>query len=320
LLLAMVFVPAAVGSIAAAQYMNRGQGEANVANGPVAERPMHRMMGNRMGLTEDQQKAIAKIREDAEATRLPQIKEMMRLRTEMQSELLKDQPDQAAVHNLAQQMGDLRTQMQIKILDQRMAIRNLLTPEQRDRMLMMRRGGQGMNGRRQMMGMRRGMMQGAPGMMQGSMPGCQGMMMQGDKGCCGKMQQGAMGNMPGCQGMMMQGDKGCCGKGKMRGEKDDDQRGRWGNMKKDKDDDERGERQGRGRMHGEMMMPGAAPEPGMMGAGYDPTYDDYADIDPAFMPDYDDPGPMIPMMMMGPGDPEEAPPAPPCPMSGRGKQ
>jgi Spy/CpxP family protein refolding chaperone len=313
LLLAVAFALATVGSIATAQYVNRGQMPPSMAKAPDADRPMHQPMHqmsqmnqmhqmatmNRLGLTEEQRASIAKIREDAEAARTPMAQQMMQLRTEMRAELLKDQPDMATVHRLAQQMGDLRTQMQVQTLDQRMAIRNVLTPEQREK-VMMNRSSQRMNGRREMMGMRRGMMmrRGAMRgeMMRGCPPGC--CMKQGEMGGMrgwGMMQKGQEGAMPGCRGMMQKGQEG----GAMPGCRGMMQKGQegcapgCGMMKKGDKDEPRG-----CKMHSEMMAPDDPDRddmaaPAMMGAGYDSDEDEYADIDDAFMPDYDDADPMM---------------------------
>jgi len=177
---------------------------------------------DRLGLSEDQQKAMAKIRNEAQTARRERMREMMRLRNEMQGEFLKDSPAAAALRSLAQRMGEIRTQLQIQQLEQRLAIHQLLTPEQRDRMMVMRRGGS-----------HAGMM--SPEMVLG-MPGCgqQDWMGQGQprgKGCMGGVPgcgQGCMGHGhmgegdaggwgPGCcedmRQFVFQGDPGCCPEG-----------------------------------------------------------------------------------------------------------
>jgi len=131
-----------------------------------------RMTGGPMGLSEDQQKAIQKIRSDGRDAMLSARKEMMRLRNAMQGEMLKDEIDAGAIRKLVERMGDLRTQMQLQRLDQRLAIRKLLTPEQRDRAMLRQghRGGSrpgGMRGMHRMMG-QRGCMGGPGGCMPGS--------------------------------------------------------------------------------------------------------------------------------------------------------
>jgi Spy/CpxP family protein refolding chaperone len=341
LLLALAFTVAAAGSNAGAQYVNRGQMPPSMATAPDADRPMHHQMMpmnevrpmQRLGLTEDQRESIAKIRKDAQAARMPLMKQMIQLRTEMQAELVKDQPDQTTVHSLAQQMGDLRTQMQLQNLDQRMAIRNVLTPEQRDK-IMMNRHWQGTNERRrEAMGMRRwkterrGAMRGE--MMPGCPPGCcmkqgemrgmrgQGMMrgnerdyyypcpsgrcmMRGDAGGMPPqnmkmMQKGSEGCAPGCK-MMQKGAEGSMPPNcpMMKKGQEGSMPGGCGMMKKsDKDDDERGE-----KTHSELMTPDDPDQygmaaPAMMGAGYDPDDDFYADLESAVAPDYADDDPLM---------------------------
>jgi Spy/CpxP family protein refolding chaperone len=56
----------------------------------------------------------------------------------LQGEMLKDEPSEKRVTELVQQIGQLRTQQHLTRLKQRLAVRNLLTPEQRDRMLGLR--------------------------------------------------------------------------------------------------------------------------------------------------------------------------------------
>jgi Spy/CpxP family protein refolding chaperone len=194
-------------SVAAAQCAMRAKAGSDPSVAPEAPMPMAMMgqqgacgpMGGMMkdclGLTEDQQKAIGKLRTDAQAARVSSRKEMMRLRNSLQGELLKDDPDVGAVRKLAQRMGEIRTQLQIQSLEQRLAIRKLLTPEQRDKAIMMRGccepGGRGMWRMHPEMGRGGGM--GGPGCggMGGPGAGCMGMGGSG-KGCapgagCGPM-------------------------------------------------------------------------------------------------------------------------------------
>jgi Spy/CpxP family protein refolding chaperone len=162
--------------------------------GPGAEGMMMRL-----GLRDDQQKAIAKIRGDAQTARRELMKEMMRLRNDLQGEFLKDIPDAAALRSLAQRMGEIRTQMQIQQLEQRLAIHQLLTPEQRDQLMLTGRGP-----RARMMG---------PGMGPG-MPGCceKGRMGAGHvcgKGCMGEGRPCGMG----CIGMVPDDEQSWMGEG-----------------------------------------------------------------------------------------------------------
>lgn len=101
-------------------------------------------MAQRLGLDEKQQESVAKIREDGRRRDLALRKEIMRLRNELHGEMLKDDPDEGTVLSLSDKVGDLQNQLRGNRLQDRLAIRKLLTPEQRDRMLMMgERGGRG---------------------------------------------------------------------------------------------------------------------------------------------------------------------------------
>jgi Spy/CpxP family protein refolding chaperone len=64
--------------------------------------------------------------------------------------MLKDRPDAGAVKTLAGKIGELRTAMQQNRLETRLAVREQLTPEQRDKMLLqgerLGRGGRGGRG------------------------------------------------------------------------------------------------------------------------------------------------------------------------------
>lgn len=206
-----------VGSMAAAQCPMQAKAAADMPSAPQTPAPPAMMgapggcgapMGcakmGPMGLNDDQRKAIEKIRTDGQDAMLSARKEMMRLRHAMQGEMLKDDLDAGAIRKLVEKMGDLRTQMQLQRLEQRLAIRKLLTPEQRDR-AMLRQGHRGDRGPR---GMHR--MMGRGGCMSGP-AGCP----QGMQGCCpmGGQHMGFMGG-PGCSAMGgPQGGPGCGGKG-----------------------------------------------------------------------------------------------------------
>ena len=100
-------------------------------------------MAARLGLTEEQTEAIAMIREEGRLRNLELRKETMRLRNEMKGEMLKDDPSQKKALELNAELGDLRTQRQANRLANRLAVRELLTPQQKDQMLMMGGFGQG---------------------------------------------------------------------------------------------------------------------------------------------------------------------------------
>ena len=105
------------------------------------------MMAAHLDLTEDQKVAIEKIHADAQDQRLKTRKEMMRLRNELEGELMKDEPNEKTVLDLAGKIGDLRTAQQKNRLSSRLAVRQQLTAEQQDKMLMMHAGGKRGGGR-----------------------------------------------------------------------------------------------------------------------------------------------------------------------------
>jgi Spy/CpxP family protein refolding chaperone len=108
--------------------------------------PGHRieMMAKQLDLSEEQLTTIKKIHEDSRKDGLEKRKELMRLRNELQGEMLKDSPSEKTVLGINSQMGTLKTEMKALRLKTRLAVREELTPEQRDQMLMMRgQGGKG---------------------------------------------------------------------------------------------------------------------------------------------------------------------------------
>lgn len=111
-----------------------GRGKARWADGDRPDRTDR--MAERLDLTAEQRTAIEKITEAGRAKAVEHRKEMARLRHEMKGEMLKDDPGEAALARSIEKIGALRTKQQIDRMKDRMAIRRLLTPEQRDRWLM----------------------------------------------------------------------------------------------------------------------------------------------------------------------------------------
>ena len=99
-------------------------------------------MARRLELTDAQQDAIAKIFEAGRARDLPLRKQARLLRHDLQGEMMKDDPSEKTVLALSKQAGDLRSQLQAGRLLDRLAMRKLLTEDQRDK-LMMIGGGRG---------------------------------------------------------------------------------------------------------------------------------------------------------------------------------
>lgn len=88
----------------------------------------------RLDLTEEQQQAIAKLRDEGRKERLASRKELRRLRHDLRGVMLADKPDVRAAEKLIGQIADLRAKMQVSWLRQHLAVRQLLTPEQRDQL------------------------------------------------------------------------------------------------------------------------------------------------------------------------------------------
>ena len=104
--------------------------------GPGADEPDPGDCGPlaRLGLTDEQEQAIAKLREEGRQERLADRKDMRRLRHDLQGVMLADEPDARAAEKLIGQIADLRAKMQVSRLRQHLAVRQLLTPAQRDRL------------------------------------------------------------------------------------------------------------------------------------------------------------------------------------------
>jgi len=125
----------------------RGGGNGGRGNGMAIER-----MAQRLDLTLEQVEAIKEIREKGREENVGLRKDMMKLRNEKRGEMLEDSPSSDKVLKLTRQIGDLRTEMQTNRMSNRLEVRKVLTPAQRDKMLLMgeRRGngqGEGRGGR-----------------------------------------------------------------------------------------------------------------------------------------------------------------------------
>jgi len=90
-----------------------------------------------LDLTDDQKAAIEKLHEDAREQAVDLRKELARLRNQRQGEMLKDAPAEKTLVELTEKMGEVRTELQVLRLKTRLAVREQLTAEQRDQMLLM---------------------------------------------------------------------------------------------------------------------------------------------------------------------------------------
>ena len=145
---------------ALAQGKGAGQGHGGRGGfGDGAFGPGHRMefLAERLELTDEQVTAIEGIHDEGQAKNMELRKEMMRLRNELEGEMLKDDPSEKAALDLTGKIGALRTEIQANRMTSRLEVRKQLTPEQRDKMLMMRERHQGREGREGRRGGSRGM-------------------------------------------------------------------------------------------------------------------------------------------------------------------
>ena len=95
--------------------------------------PAQGKMAERLDLTDDQVKQFEQIQEGNVEKRGTFRKELRRLRHELEGVMMDDNPDVGQVRQLAEKIGAVHTSMQINMLETRLALRNVLTDEQRDK-------------------------------------------------------------------------------------------------------------------------------------------------------------------------------------------
>ena len=122
----------------------QGQGQGQGEFGPQMQ---VERMAKRLDLSADQVASIKEIRESGRTENQEMRKEAMRLRNEKRGEMLKDDPSTKTVLALTTELGDLRTKMQVNRMENRLEVRKVLTPEQRDKMLLSGEGRGDKNGR-----------------------------------------------------------------------------------------------------------------------------------------------------------------------------
>jgi Spy/CpxP family protein refolding chaperone len=182
LTLAMLLVGMIATAVPAAAQPGRGgclQGDGpGFSKEPFAALGESTELAEALGLTAEQQEQIEKIREAAAPKRRELRKQMRQLRHDLKGEFLKDEPDKSSVVQLVVQIGDVQTQLRLNGVEQRLAILEVLTPEQREKLpeLMPRRGRHGMRGHGRGHGMRgpgtgQGMRGSGPGQCFGNGPG-----------------------------------------------------------------------------------------------------------------------------------------------------
>ena len=120
---------------AAAMAQGYGHGQGRGRGDFQGKEGRHEMMVDHLDLTEAQQEAIEKIRDENQANNLALAKQSALLENELEGELLKDEPSEKTALELNAKLGELRTERRANGLKTRLAVRKQLTPEQRDKML-----------------------------------------------------------------------------------------------------------------------------------------------------------------------------------------
>jgi len=150
LAVALIVVVAATAALAQVPGQGRGRSRDCEATARCGQEAGSRLakMAERLELTEDQKATIEALQEDSQDQNAKLRKELAVLKNELEGELLKDDPGEDTVVGLVRKIGDAKTEMQANRMKTRLAMREQLTPEQRDRMLTFRNGhrGQGRRG------------------------------------------------------------------------------------------------------------------------------------------------------------------------------
>jgi len=133
--------------VGSAQAQGRGHGKRSGRAVDCDGGPRWERIAERLELSDEQTQAIGKIRDQNQEQQVVLRKEMMRLRNELHGEMLKDDPSGDTVQSLNEKIGEVRTELHGNRLQSRLEVRKQLTPEQRDKMLMMGEGHRGRRGR-----------------------------------------------------------------------------------------------------------------------------------------------------------------------------
>jgi Spy/CpxP family protein refolding chaperone len=123
-------------SWAAAQGPDSPRGHAGKRGAEPAFAGRWERLCERLELSADQKQAMEKIREEARGERLELRKDLLRLQNELHGLMLADEPSEKEVADLIERIGDIKTKRQQSRMSQRLAIRRLLTDEQRDQLML----------------------------------------------------------------------------------------------------------------------------------------------------------------------------------------
>ena len=100
----------------------------------VRHQPKHMMKLEMLDLSPKQQEEIENSRYEVEKKVIPLRAEIQLKHLDMQKEMKTDNPNRSNLMNLTKQISDLQLKIKQLMLDQKLKIHSMLTPEQREQM------------------------------------------------------------------------------------------------------------------------------------------------------------------------------------------
>jgi len=127
-------------TLATGALAQNGRGPSNCraphAEGFFPARHLDRM-AEILDLTDEQRTAIEGLQQEGREQGVELHKDVARLQNQIEGEMLADEPSSKTLVDLTEQVGALRTQLQVIRLKTRLAVRDQLTGEQQDKWLLM---------------------------------------------------------------------------------------------------------------------------------------------------------------------------------------
>jgi len=108
----------------------------------LGERMLNRLT-RQLDLSEVQQAEIKTIVAAGQTSRIERRKQLRRLQHDLAGEMLEDRISETRIMKLIEEIGAVRIEQQKDHMAQKLAIRELLTPEQRDRLMVLHDGQRG---------------------------------------------------------------------------------------------------------------------------------------------------------------------------------
>jgi len=104
------------------------------APGPMpggARQEFARPLMEKLNLTDEQRKTMQEMRLKHQKELIPIQGKLKEKRLDLKAEMMADEPNQSKINSIVDEIGKLRTELQKKQIAHRLAIRNILTDEQR---------------------------------------------------------------------------------------------------------------------------------------------------------------------------------------------